>query len=106
MDKQQGRYAAMNVSALRAECKARGLKGYSSLRRDALVRLLETSEPEPKEVQPQPMVKPEPILDLGPTVDERLGELALRFEEKERKARNRAKRRRQAIRSRGGVAGF
>ena len=34
-------YSSMTVADLKAECKAHGLKGYSKLKKDALVALLE-----------------------------------------------------------------
>lgn len=70
----------MNVAALKAECKARGIKGYSKLRKEELVAMLaegtsgplqehdraNAPEPEPAKVEPvevAPIVetpKPEP----------------------------------------------
>lgn len=110
-----GKYDGMNVAALKAECKARGITGYSKLRRADLVERLETrdstealalSDAEVDEVVEflQPESKPEPPEITDQEWIERHNQAAER--DRKRKARNKAKARRRALRARGFQAGY
>lgn len=84
-------YEKMNVATLKATCKERGIKGYSRLVKAGLLEALEKWD---RENAPKPEAAP--IVESAP---------GMRFTKyPNTTARNRAKRRRRAIRASGGMA--
>ena len=103
-----------NVSALKAICKERGIKGYSKLRKPELISALETWDREnaPK-TEAAPIVEPVQVKGrtVGATTIAAAAAMAepvrVRFKQyPNTTARNAAKRKRRAIRANGGVAGW
>ena len=107
-------YEGKNVPALKALCKERGIKGYSSLRKPGLLEVLGAWDRE-NAPKPKPEAAPivEPIVVKGRTVGattmaaEAAKSVRISFKQyPNTTARNAAKRKRRAIRANGGVAGW
>ena len=95
--------SSLNVPALKALCKGRGIKGYSKLRQAQLIEALETHD---RENAPKPELAPivEPITVKGRSQPEPIRASFTKYPSN--RAKNRAKARRRAIRANGGVAGW
>lgn len=108
-----GKYDSMNVAALRAECKAHGLTGYSKMRKADLLGALAAHEAAQTPEEPTPEPEPaKPVEVKGRSVGATT--MAVEASKVERKrftkyptkqARNRAKARRRALRAAGFQAG-
>jgi len=105
-------YAEKNVAALKAICKERGIKGYSSLRKPGLIETLEAWD---RDNVPKAEDVPEaaPIVvkgrSVGATTMAAAAAAVIRepfTKYRSTTARNKAKANRRAIRASGGVAGW
>lgn len=88
-------YQAMNVSALKALCKDRKIRGYSKLRKEGLVNALVDSEPAPSPEVARVLEGPPASVVLKASAAKREASNA------KRKARNKRKARRRALRAAG-----
>jgi hypothetical protein len=94
----------MNVAELRAECKSRGIPGFSKMRKDDLLVALAAHEVQtPQESAPEPAEAKAIIKVKGRSVGATT--MVATMADKA-KARNKAKARRRSIRAAGGQAGF
>lgn len=102
-------YGKMNVAALKAECKDRGITGYSKLRKEDLIAALEAHEA-PKVSEPEPVqVKGRSVGATTMAMRDKLRSespvFIPRAKYPNQQARNRAKARRRALRAAGFQAG-